>query len=164
MKLGHDTILWYENPVSQRPLKEQSPGIVDYKSLLKQFWKCIQDILTNMTCASSGVCSALHTFPTWIPCLVCNPLHFQELKNSGLQKHPWCWCNRRSFEKSPNSWLRVSTSPIASIIPALSALLSSLVSSMSTVEAYHDKSRGFCTRWTNCCGWKKIVISNQWTW
>ena len=156
MKLGHDTILWYENPVSQRPLKEQSPGIVACKSLLKQlsFWKCIHDILTNMMCASSGFCSALHTFPTWIPCLVCNPLHFQELQNSGLQKHQVLMQPKVVWKKSQLMALRFNAKS-RSIIPALSALLSSLVSSMSTVEAYHDKSR--CgTRWTNCCGWKKM--------
>lgn len=90
-----ETWTWYHivirKPCKSKTFKGIVPGIVDYKSLLKQlsFWKCIHDhdILTNMTCASSGFCSALHTFPTWIPCLVGNPLHFQELQNSGLQKH-----------------------------------------------------------------------------
>ena len=100
----------------------------------------------------SGFCAALHTFPTWIPCLVCNPLHFQELQNSGLQK-PQVLMQPKVVSKSQLMALRFNAKS-RFIIPALSALLSSLVSSMSTVEAYHDKSRGFCTRWTNCCGWK----------
>ena len=113
-------------------------------SYVKIYW-----LWMTMMCASSGFCTAYFS-NVLIPCLVCNPLHFQELQNSGLMQ-PQVVSPAVPTHGSAETQNR-------KFIPALSALLSSLVSSMSTVEAYHDKSR--CgTRWTNCWGWKNHVRS-----
>lgn len=105
-----ETWTWYHivirKPCKSKTFKGIVPGIVDYKSLLKQlsFWKCIHDIF-------------MIYWPIWYVPLVVSAAHcilFQReypawsatrctSKSSRILafKNTRCWCNQRSFEKSP---------------------------------------------------------------